>query len=582
MRGPISLSLADELRSIRGGNSNHKKTFRQEPEPEAHNGHDPAWQPEMESMQRTLRQVLQMVTQLSGVELPDPSSPDASESLSRLDFNILKDKIRNNLEAFSSTTVAELSNKAEEKARAALGTIEDQLNSHIEQVAGELRQKLQGQVGTEEAEVELAQQSKDRVTELVKAQTDEFARWVWLTCKGTETPAPAQIEKLLEPYIEEATDNFAASFRQKVQGLIDEQEQVVQEKLLTVPHTVEDHLRSLEQASVQICEQNADSVTQQSAERLNAMADGVVKELQSRFGDQLEGAVSAFQARLVEVAAAAEADLQRDQDMRAQNFREKFEGIAQEVQEERTSEISGRIAQSTADLIESSIQHLQHQSEDSLEHSREEITGFMKLQLDEVDHQIRDLGLKAHESLDRELAEVSDRHMATSREQFDAMAHGCMESMAERIHQAAEQHLEEASRLVRDSQDAVAAQYTSRLQEEADNRFNSLRERIQQEADQAAERVAAGAKAASDSLMVKFSENANAAAAALREEASQATSRIESTLQQSLEAYRQQLEQVTQAGLEEQQKAMSGNVAELHTRLRQAADLLIAFAPKPQ
>jgi len=154
--------------------------------------------------------------------------------------------------------------------------------------------------------------------------------------------------------------------------------------------------------------------------------------------------------------------------------------------------------------------------------------------------------------------------------------------MSERFHQAAEQHLEEASRLVRDSQDAVAAQYASRLQEEADSRFNILLERIQQEADQAAERVAAGAKAASDSLMVKFTENANTAAAALREEASQATSRIESTLQQSLDAYRQQLEQVTQAGLEEQQKAMLGNVAELHTRLRQAADLLVAFAPKPQ
>lgn len=523
-----------------------------------------------------------MVSQLSGVEMPDPSSPDASDSLPRVDFNALKDRIRNQLETFSTTAVADLSNKAEEKARAALGTIEDELNGHIEQVAQELREKLQGQVGTEQAEVDITQQSKERVTELVKAHTDEFARWVWMMCRGTEAPVPEQIEKLLEPYIEEATDNFAATFREKVQGLIDEQGQVVQEKLLTVPHTVEDHLRSLEQSSLQICEQNADSVAQQSAERLNAMADGVVKELQSRFGDELEGAIGAFQARLAETAAATEADMRRDQNMRAQSFRQEFEGITKEVQEQGISEISDRIAQSTADLVESSIQHLKRQSEDSLEHSREEITAFMKLQMDEVDQRLRDKGLTAHESLDRELAAASDRHITTSREQLDAMAHECTESMAERIHQAAEQHLEEASRLVRDSQDAVAAQYASRLQEDADSRFNILLERIQQEADRAADRVAAGAKAASESLMVKLTENANAAAAALREEASQTTSRIESSLQQSLDAYRQKLDQVTQAGLEEQEKAMSGNVAELHTRLKQAADLLVAFAPKTQ
>ena len=535
-------------------------------------------------MENTLQEVLQAVSQFSGVEIPGVStnSPDGSNAKALPDCNSLKDKIRTDLEAFSTSTATEISKQAEEKARAALAAIQNELNDQIERVAGELREKLQGQVSTEQTEIDLAQQSKDRVAQLVQAQTDEFARWVWMTCKGTGTPTPPQIKNLLEPYIEEATADFAGSFREKVQELIAEQEQVAREKVQAAAESVQSQLDSLEQTSLQAFEQSADSVAKQSAERLKAAADEVVRDLQGGMGNEAEGALGQFKARLRETATAAQADLQREEDLRAENFRQRLEGMAKEAQEMGMSDISSRIAQSAADLVESSIQHLHHQTEDSLEHSRDEISAFMKLEMDDVQRQIHEMGMTMHQALERELAAAGDRHVSNSREKLDGMIQESLASMSERVRQAAELNPDEIARMVRESQDASASQFESRLQETVESRFNGLMVRIQQEADQATQRVAAGAKSISEALIRELSDKANASTAALREQAEQSARRIESSLQESLEAHKQQLATFTQAALAEQKKAMSGNVAELHSRLKQAGDLLIASVPTAQ
>jgi hypothetical protein len=528
MKGTISLSLADELRAIRGGN-NHKTPLREVPEQEEY---DAPWQPDLDRMQHTLQEVLQAVGQFSGVELPGvlPTSPDDADSIPRLDRNTLKDRIRNDLEAFSLRTATELSRKAEDQTRAALGALQNELSGQIEQAAGTLREKLEGQFGTEQMQIQVSQLSRERVNELIKLHTDEFARWVWLTCQGTETPTSQQIQKLLEPHVEEATAAFAASLRQNVQDLVAEQEKMAQEQLRAVAQSVQSNLRPLEETSLQACRRNADSVTKQSADQLNALADEAVKGLQGRIDAEVEGAVGRFQARLAETSTAVEKDLQRDQDVQAENFRQRLGELAVSAHETSMTEISARLAQTSADLIESSVQHLHHQTEDSMEHSLEEISASMKLQMAEVQHQIHDLSLAAYQALDQELAAASGSQIAISRQQLDSMIQGSMESMAERIRQAADQHLQEVSRAFRDSPDEAVSQYVLRLQEAADGRFNDLLGRLQQGADQAAQRVAAGAKAASESLMRELSNKAHDSAVALNEQADQVTRRIESSL----------------------------------------------------
>ncbi|HET7216163.1 MAG TPA: hypothetical protein VFL79_21425 [Terriglobia bacterium] len=536
----------------------------------------------MERMQNTLQEVLQAVSQFSGVDLPggSPTSADGPGSLPVPDCQTLKNKIRADLETFSANTATELSQQAEEKTRAVLGTLENELNGQIERMAGELREKLQESVGKEQAQIEFAQQSKERVAHLVQARTDEFARWVWLTCKGTDAPTPPQVQRLLEPYVEEATADVAASFQQKLRDLIAEHEQAVQQHLQGAVQSLQGQVGSLEQALLQVCEQNADAVVKRSEGRLNASADEVVEGLQGRIGGEVDGALARFQAHLGEVSATAQADLQRDQDLWAENFRQRLEGMAKEAQEMGMSEMSSRISQSAAGLIESSIQQLRHQAEDSLDHSRDEINAFMKVEMDGVQRQVHEMGVTVHQALDRELAAATDQHVSSSREKLDGMIQESLASMSDRVRQAAELNTDEIARMVREYHDASASQFESRLQVTADSRFTAMTARIQQEADEAAQRVAAGAKAVSETLMRELSEKVNTSAAALREEADQASRRIESALQQSLELQRQQLAQITQAALKEQKEAIAGNVAELHSRLKLAADLLIAGGSK--
>ena len=71
-------------------------------------------------MQNTLQEVLQAVSQFSGVDLPggSPASAGGPDSLPGLNCETLKNKIRADLESFSAKTATEISQQAEEKTRA--------------------------------------------------------------------------------------------------------------------------------------------------------------------------------------------------------------------------------------------------------------------------------------------------------------------------------------------------------------------------------------------------------------------------------------------------------------------------------
>ena len=591
MKGPIS--LAQELRAIRNGN--HLAALKDAPEP---GESERPWQADIDRLQQTLHEVLQAVSHLSGVELQavgrDPQS--AGESLPQIDCRTLKDRIRNDLEAFSVTTAATMARQAEEQARTALGAIQNEVQGRIDQIAGEFQEKLQSRVQPEQLETDLAQQSKDRVAELVQAQTDEFARWVWLTCKGTGTPIPVQVEKLLEPYAEEASARFAGSFRQRVQDLLAEQERLAQESLQGTADSLKSQVSMIEQASLQACEQNADAATKQSIDRLNAAANEAAKSFEGRIGGEIEASLGRFQTRLEAMVATSREGLRRAQDLQAEGFSRKLEEMASTVQEKRVSEIAGRVEQTAADVIESSVQHLHQQAADSLEHSREELKSFLQIQMQEVRERAMGLGRSAHESLardasklaeglrglDRELAAIEKKHIAASEEQLSTLIQGTMESLTGRIRQIADTQMEEINRFVRESQDKAASQYESQLREATEGHYNNLLERIHKEAEEAGAKVAAEVRATSESVMQELSSKVNASAAVLREEAAQATSRIESSVKNSLETYRQQLAQITDTGLEQERHAITGGMADLHSRLRQAAELLAGVDSKVQ
>lgn len=103
-----SFSLADELRAIRNGSRNDKLA-RPTPNPEKD---EKPWQRDLERMQEEIREMLRSVSFFSGIDA-DIGHQSPGGSVPRLDFNALKDRIRNDLETFSLTTTEELTKRAE-------------------------------------------------------------------------------------------------------------------------------------------------------------------------------------------------------------------------------------------------------------------------------------------------------------------------------------------------------------------------------------------------------------------------------------------------------------------------------------
>jgi hypothetical protein len=578
--------LSEELRAIRGvsGDRLFLKRARQQDPP-------PGWEEEIGRVQNTLKDVIRAVCQLSGVELPGPDGEgaDGQALLPLAEGESFKDRIRTDLESFSTKTASELLRQAQEQTRAAMGTLQNEFKVRVDLLSRQLREGLHQQFQPEEVEVGISQQTRDRVVDMVEAQTDDFARWVWLCCKGKGRPVASQVEALLEPYTVEAADKFLATLGQKVQDLVSEQQRVIEERLQGNGNFIGEQMESVRRASRQALERDAEAVRNQSTEHLNTLADELLKGVADQIAPELEGIFGGFKERLAEATAAAQETVEREYDGREENFKQRLESVADKVREKSVADAADSIEETTANAIGPSVEHLHHQASDSLEHSREEIRSFMKLQAEEVRVQIEEMGVTAHEALlkdtaqavenlqglEEEIAAARERQMAISQEQLTSGVMECLDSMTDRIRQIASERMEEVTRHVRETQEAAAGQYSARLQQATENCLHDIVGRIWHEAGEAGAQASEEFKVNSRSVMDALSEQVDASREVLRRETAEVANRMESALQESLEAYRQQLAEVDNAGLKQQEQVLRGSLRDLRNRLMQAASLLV-------
>lgn len=273
------LSLDQELRAIRKPKGQERtSSFKRPAESVAT---DRPWQPDIDQVQQTMRDVLRAVAGFSGVELPGlPSGHgDNQTHAPSLDLKTLKDRFRNDLEGFSMKTTQELANRAREQTRAALEAVQNDVGGMVERVASEFRENLQ---------------------------------------------LPAQIEKLLEPCVEDAESRLANSISQRFDDLVARHEQLVEEKLQQTLIDVHAQMSALEQAVQQLNDLKAHAAAQPSSpqpgtaevEQLLAEHDRLVQgrvhealaPVQAQIGT-LEEAVQ--QIREVNAQAAAQASSQQ-------------------------------------------------------------------------------------------------------------------------------------------------------------------------------------------------------------------------------------------------------------------------------
>ncbi len=546
------------------------------------------WQAEIDRLQQTLQEVVEAISNLSGVELTDGATDPRSASQPSLDSKSLKDRIRNDLESFASTTAAEMARQAERQTRIALAALQSEASGQAEQVARELRDKFKNQFEPGHFEIGITQQTQDRVTELVQRRTDEFARWVWLMCKGTGTSIPVQIEKLLEPYVEQATGQLSESFRHRFDAQLTEQEEHAQRRLQGTLSTLEEQINTLDLKAKRICEQNNESIAMFSVDRLKGVADETMKNFRNRIQEDLESDFTAFRGRLERTAEDLRQRFQQEEAEKAGNFSSRIAQLESEIKERTTAQLTGHIEQTAANVIESSVQHLHQQAADTLEHSKEELKGFLELQMEEARLQINGLGQSVHESLaqeaerradslkklDLEIAGMRERSVADSKDHLSAMVQDALASMRDQVRQISDGQVEEIERLVRGSRENEASQYEKQLRDITDSWYNNLLERIQAEAGNAAAKVSTEVRANADSVMQELSDKVDASAMVLREETVQATTRIESLLKGSLETYEKQLGEITGNRIDEHRQVIRKSLSDLQARLERSAQIL--------
>lgn len=587
--------IVEELRAIRDAGTD-KFLMRRPREQDI----PPGWEEEIARVQSTLRDVIRAVCQLSGVELPAPDTEgtDGQAVLPLQEGESFKDRIRRDLEAYSTHTVGEVMRQAEEQTRQAMGMLQNEFKMRVGLLAQELREGLLEQFRPEQVDVCISQDTRDRVAEVVDAQTDDFARWVWLCCKGKGKPVASEVEAMLEPYTVQAADKFLSSFGQQVQGLVNEQQQALTARLQGEGSMVHAQVEAMRQVSQEKLEQDAEAVRQKAVEHLNTVADELLKTVREQIGPDVEGIFGGFQQRLAEAVESAKQTVESENGTREDGFRQRLEAVAAEVKERSVADVASSIEETTANAIGPSVEHLHQQAGDALEHSREEIRCFMKLQAEEVRQQIEEMQETAHESLvkdtaqavqnlqgvEQEIAEARERQMEMSQKQLTNGVMESLDSMTAQLRQIASEQMEEVNRYVREKQETAAGEYSERLRQATESCLEGVVGRIWQEANEAGAQASAEFRVNSRSVIQELSDQVDASREMLRRDTAEATARMESALQDNLENYRQQLTEVDEFGLKQQNEVMKGALKDLHTRLIRAANLLVpeaAEAPQP-
>ncbi|TAM80138.1 MAG: hypothetical protein EPN47_16740, partial [Acidobacteria bacterium] len=281
------------------------------------------WQRDIDQVQETMREVLRAVANLSGVELPGlpADSQGGSGPEIRMDIKTLKDRFRHDLEGFSIKTTEELSKRAREQTRTALDAMQNEVGGRIDQVAAEFREKLQ---------------------------------------------LSGQLEKLLEPSLKEATARLESSLVPKVEQLLNEQDQWVQDKLQGVLSSAQAQIGSLEQTVQRSRDLQSDLAAKLSTDRTSPMVEDLLARQEQMVQDKLQGALSSVQARI----SSLEQTVQHSRDLQSD--------LAAKLSTERTSpmveDLLARQEQMVQDKLQgalSSVQARMSSLEQTVQHSRD-------------------------------------------------------------------------------------------------------------------------------------------------------------------------------------------------------------------
>jgi uncharacterized protein YjbJ (UPF0337 family) len=584
------LSLVQELRGIRGGQK-HSQSDLETLLSEIREARR-EWQEQLDQAQKLLHDLLSSVAELSGVELPGMaigSQKDGEGSL-RLGFKTLKDRIQNELEGFASKSASEAAKHAHHKGALVLEPLEKEMQARMDSLAEEFRGKLKSRLDREQDE--LAKQVKARAEEVLQAKMTDFAEWIKLMTEGSVSSVPAEVQKSLEPHVEQVKDRLKSTFQQQLNMVMMESERTVQSKVEAIKNEIQTLTAGLSDQARLAYSHSTEGAMRDFNNRLSAAVQESAGQIEATSRKRTDESLTSMKSHLDGFSAASKVEFQSYAESQVVSFREKLIAAAQELQQRSAADIMSNVQKASQDALSASLSQVRQRVDEALNQSKGELKSTMGTMVEDVRRQMSDFALSARDSLSGDATRLSDnlKHLgdelkASEKQRITAMVESMtnlsrqtLEQHAQSIKQVADMQVGEIQRSLSGLQARMAGDYEVQLRQFIEEQRRAVKEEVQKQVAEASsgavDKIRASSGQVVQELSGKVNKEVNTATTLLNQWAHQTTTWAEASIKESLESYKRQVAEFTNTLLEDQRATIQDRIGDLQDRLTQAASLL--------
>jgi len=384
-----------------------------------------------------------------------------------------------------------------------------------------------------------------------------FARFQELqrSCQSELARAQESIEKFAQEAIRSATAETEAKLR------------ATTERLST--HFVEETRGRLQEEAARAVEAS----TQQAEARLAAL----VEEHLSKAHPQLQGSLTQatqkasehitrllqtavadealrFRKQLAEHSTAALEGFRRYAEVQSTGFQTELESTLGQVQKKAVQDASDQLLKTVQDLMQSSDQVLQAQTDDTLEQIVDELRTLGKESRDETE--------KQHAALTRSLREKLAQEATGLVEEARGQLHHTIQELHSQSARELAEHFQKAAEGQRA---ALLKQFQREVEQSCERGIADFRNRVQQAASGASDEV---------------HRQVGVVAVMMKEWRDQARLGLDTSLGDAVAAFQKQSAELSQEALEKHRQQFEGLVSDFRSRLQQAAGALEATRPE--
>jgi chemotaxis protein histidine kinase CheA len=584
------LSLVQELRGIRGGQK-HSHSDLEGLLSEIREARR-EWQEQVDQAQNLLHNLLGSVAELCGVELPGMAGGEGKggDSSLRLGFKTLKDRIRNELEGYASTSAADVAKQIQGQSAVVLEPLEKELNARMDNLAEEFREKLKVRLAQEQDQV--AEQARARTEEMLQGKMNDFAEWIRLMTEGSVSSIPAEVQKSLEPHVEQVKDRLKNAFQQQLSMVAMESERTLQTKVEAIKTEVQSLVGGLSDQARQACSMSTQQAMKDFENRLNLAVQQAAGQIEAKSRAHTEENLNTIKSHMDGLTSASKVEFQSYADAQVSGFREKLATAAKELQQKSAADIVSNLQKASQDALNTSLAQVKQHLDQTLEQSKGELKATMGTMTDDARKQMGEYAVSARDSLASDATRLSDNLKKLGEElkiaekqritdmvqSMTDLSRQTLEHHAVSVKQVADTQVEAIHRSLSEMQDRMAADYEAQLRQYVEAQRQSMMDDIQKQVEQASssavDEIRASTGQVVQDLSGKVNKEVNTATTLLNQWAHQTTTWAEASIKESLESYKRQVAEVTNSLLDNQRSTIEDRIGDLQGRLEQAASLL--------